>query len=53
MSYLTRFIPAAALMLVALAMLAACTDGAATESAPTPPGLLEGKPTFVYLWNSP
>ena len=27
--------------------------GDVTDNIPTPAGLLAGKPTFVYLWNSP
>ena len=54
MYYLTRIISFTALMLVALTLLAACTSGSdATGSAPPPAGLQEGKPTFIYLWNSP
>ncbi len=51
MSYLTRFIPFATLMV--LALLAACSGGENPASAPAPTGLQAGKPTFVHLWNSP
>ena len=51
--HITRIIPFTTLLMAALALLAACAGGDATNAASTPAGLLEGKPTFVYLWNTP
>ncbi len=41
------------LLTLAVAFLAACSSNDSNEAVPTPPGIAEGQPSFVFLWNAP
>ncbi len=53
---MTRFFsfsPLALMLLAISLLLAACGNTGQSSAAPTPAGLSQGKPTFVYLWTFP
>ena len=54
MTSLLRLSPLAFLLVALSLVLAACGTGTtSTSKAPTPAGLPENKPTFVYLYTFP
>ncbi len=53
MTRLLRFSLFAFLMMLLSALLAACGSTQQSRLVPTPAGVPQGKPTFVYLWTFP
>jgi hypothetical protein len=53
MTRIARLGPLALWMLLLPLLLAACASGGQGPTAPTPAGLPQGQPTFVYLYTFP
>ncbi len=53
MTRLLTLSPLALLLILLTMIMSACSPTGQSNAAPTPAGLPQGKPTFVYLWTFP